>query len=318
MKAAQPHRENSSGVSATRYGIQKTESVNVIKLRLVVVHAGALAALFMPFSWELVALLAATFCVRMFAVEAVYHRYFSHRAFKTSRAFQFVLACLAASSGQRGALWWASNHRLHHRHSDTDADLHTPLKGIWHAHWGWLVDANNVDTNLDLIPDYARFPELRLLNKFYHAPLVLLLIGLAVGGGNGWFGPHVGAWQAVLWGFFLSTALVLHATLAVNSIAHSRARLAGYRRYATDDLSVNNPWLAILTMGSGWHNNHHRCGAAARAGFAWYEVDFSYLGLKALAAVGLVWDLRPVPVDILREGGLAPAQDNAARQAQAG
>lgn len=306
MKEASPQRENSnSGFSPARYGIQKTESVKVVKTRLVIVHAGALAAFFVPFTWELLVILAVTFAIRMFAVEAIYHRYFSHRAFKTSRAFQLVLTLLANSSGQRGALWWASNHRLHHRHSDTEADLHTPLKGFWRSHWGWLMDASNVDTNLDLIPDFARYPEMRFLNKFYHLPLVLLLVGLAVGGGMGWFGPDVGAWQAVLWGFFLSTALVLHATLAVNSLAHATGRLAGYRRFETSDRSINNVWLAIPTMGSGWHNNHHRYGAAARAGFAWYEIDLSYVGLRLLAALGLIWDLRPVPEEVLREGGLS-------------
>jgi stearoyl-CoA desaturase (delta-9 desaturase) len=315
MKAASPQRENSNaGSSIVRYGIQKTESVKVIKTRLVIVHAGALAAFFVPFAWELLALLAVTFAVRMFAVEAVYHRYFSHRAFKTSRAFQFALTLLANSSGQRGALWWASNHRMHHRHSDTAADLHTPLKGFWRSHWGWLMDAGNVDTNLDLIPDFARFPEMRFLNKFYHLPLALLLAGLAAAGALGWFGPNVGAWQAVLWGFFLSTALVLHATLAVNSLAHGRGRLAGYRRFATADASVNNVWLAIPTMGGGWHNNHHRYGAAARAGFAWYEIDLSYIGLKALAAAGLIWDLRAVPEEVLREGGLGSRPADAPEQ----
>ncbi|HEX9396335.1 MAG TPA: acyl-CoA desaturase [Burkholderiales bacterium] len=292
----------------TSYGIQKTESIKVIRIRLVVVHAGALAAFFMPFDWALVALLAATWFPRMFGVEAGYHRYFAHRAFKTSRIFQFLLAALGASSGQRGALWWAAHHRGHHRHSDQAGDLHSPREGFWHAHLGWLIDEKNVDTDLDAIPDFARYPELRWLNKFYHVPMLLLLAGLALGGANGWFGPNVSGWSAVLWGFFLSTAGVLHATLAVNSIAHLRGRLGGYRRYATEDGSVNHAWLAIPTTGAAWHNNHHRYGAAARAGFAWWEVDLSYLGLKLLEACRLVWDLREVPAEVMAEGGLGETE----------
>lgn len=288
----------------TKYGIQKTESIAVIKIRLVVVHAGAIAAFFVPFHWELLLLLAATFFPRMFGVEAVYHRYFSHRAFKTSRVFQFLLAVLAASSGQRGALWWAAHHREHHRRSDQPGDLHSPRDGFWHSHLGWLLDQKNVDTDLDGIPDFARYPELRLLNKFYHVPLLALLAGLATAGGMGWLGPNIGAWQAVLWGFFLSTALGLHAIVAVNSLAHLGERFGGRRRYATQDASANHWWLAILTTGAAWHNNHHRYSPAARAGFAWYEIDLSYLVLQGLAAAGLVWDLKPVPAEVLREGGL--------------
>lgn len=293
----------------TTYGIQKTESINVIRVRLVVVHVGAIAAFFMPFDWNLVLLLVATWLPRMFGVEAGYHRYFSHRSFKTSRAFQFILAALGASSGQRGALWWAAHHRQHHKLSDQAGDLHSPREGFWHSHLGWLVDKKNVDTNLDAIPDFARFPELRWLNKFYHVPMLLLLAGLAVGGANGWFGANVTGWSAVLWGFFLSTAGVLHVTLAVNSIAHLRGRMGGYRRYATEDDAVNHAWLAIPTTGASWHNNHHRYGAAARAGFAWYEVDLSYLGLKLLEACRLVWDLREVPPEVMAEGGLADRRE---------
>jgi stearoyl-CoA desaturase (Delta-9 desaturase) len=286
------------------YGIQKTESITVIKIRLVVVHVGALAAFFVPFDWTLVWLLAASWLLRMFGVEAGYHRYFSHRAFKTSRVFQFLLGALGAASGQRGPLWWAAHHRSHHRHSDQDGDLHSPREGFWHSHLGWLLDKKNVDTDLDAIPDFARYPELRWLNKFYHVPMLLLLVGLAVAGANGWFGPNVGGWSAVLWGFFLPTAGVLHVTLAVNSIAHLRGRLGGARRFETQDDSVNHAWLAIPTTGASWHNNHHRYGAAARAGFAWWEIDLSYIGLKVLEACRVVRDLRAVPAEVLAEARL--------------
>jgi stearoyl-CoA desaturase (delta-9 desaturase) len=279
----------------TPYGIQKTEPLAVIKIRLVVLHLGALGVLFVPFDWSLVGLLAATFFLRMFGMEGGYHRYFSHRAFKTGRAFQFLLAVLATSSGQRGPLWWASHHREHHRHSDAEGDVHSPrLRGLWRAHLGWLVEQNNVDTNLDRVPDFARYPELRLLNKLHYVPILLLLAALAIAGG----------WAAVFWGFFLSTLLVLHFTLAVNSIIHCAGRWGGNRRYATEDASVNHAWLAIPTMGASWHNNHHRYGAAARAGFAWWELDLTYAVLRLLEACRVVWDLREVPAEVLAEGGL--------------
>lgn len=279
----------------TPYGIQKTEPLAVIKIRLLVLHLGALGVLFVPFDWSLVGLLAATFFLRMFGMEGGYHRYFSHRAFKTGRAFQFLLAVLATSSGQRGPLWWASHHREHHRHSDAEGDVHSPrLRGLWRAHLGWLVEQDNVDTNLDRVPDFARYPELRLLNKLHYVPILLLLAALAIAGG----------WAAVFWGFFLSTLLVLHFTLAVNSIVHCAGRWGGNRRYATEDASVNHAWLAVPTMGASWHNNHHRYGAAARAGFAWWELDLTYAVLKLLEACRVVWDLREVPAEVLAEGGL--------------
>lgn len=319
MKAALPRSENSNArASASRYGIQKTEPLGVIKVRLLILHLGAAAAFLLPFDWSLLWILAATFVPRMFGMEAGYHRYFSHRAFKTSRAFQFALAVLATSSGQRGPLWWASHHREHHRHADAEGDAHSPrVKGFWHSHLGWLVQPENVDTDLDRVPDFARYPELRLLNKFHYVPILLLIAGLAIAGGSGWLGDSIGAWQAVVWGFFVSTLLVLHFTLAVNSVIHCAGRLGGSRRYATRDASVNHALLALPTMGAAWHNNHHRYGASARAGFAWYEIDLSYLLLRGLAALGLVWDLRPVPQHVLLEGGLATETQDDGQAAQA-
>lgn len=292
----------------THYGIQKGEPIASIKIRNLAVHTGAVAAFFVPFDWNLVVLLAVTWLLRVIGVEAGYHRYFAHRAFKTSRAFQFFLAVLGASSGQRGPLWWALHHRSHHRHTDHPGDPHSPRDGFWHAHFSWLLDKRNSDTDLDRIPDFARYPELRWLNKFYFLPVLLLLVALAVGGAQGWFGAGVGAWQAVLWGFFLSTALALHSIVAVNSIGHCAGRMGGYRRYRINDDSVNHAWLAIFSAGGAWHNNHHRYGAAARAGFAWWELDISYMALKALEACRLVWELREVPAEILAEGGLGDSR----------
>jgi len=288
-----------------RLGIQKTEPQPVITVRIIILHlVGLLGVFLVPFDWSLVWLTAATFIPRMWAVECGYHRYFSHRAFKTSRVFQFILALLCVSTGQRGILWWASTHRLHHSHADAKGDVHSPrLSGFWYGHMGWTLNWRNANTNLDLIPDFARFPELRLLNKFHYVPGMFLLLGLYFAGEAGWLGSRIGGLQAVIWGFFFSTLLVLHCTFAVNSVAHEGGRYGGTRRYVTPDSSVNHPWLAIPTMGGAWHNNHHRYPAAARAGFAWWEVDIGYLVLKLLAATRVVWDLRPVPADVLDEGG---------------
>jgi stearoyl-CoA desaturase (delta-9 desaturase) len=288
-----------------RLGMQRAEPQGVITVRIIILHVLSLGVFVVPFDWNLVWLTAATYVPRMLGMEIAYHRYFAHRAFKTSRAFQFVLALLAVTTGQRGILWWASTHRVHHSHADVDGDVHSPrVSGFWHGHMGWTLDGKNADTNLDLVPDFARYPELLWLNKFHYVPGFFLLLGIFFAGHAGWFGSGVGGVSAVIWGFFFSTALVLHGTFAVNSLGHEGGRFGGSQRYATRDASVNHPWLAIPVMGGGWHNNHHRYPAAARAGFAWWEIDPAYIVLRMLAAVRIVWDLRAVPPDVLAEGGL--------------
>lgn len=295
-----------------QFGIQKAEPLALIKTRVIVLHLLTLGVFFVPFAWGLVWLTAATFGLRMLGVECGYHRYFAHRAFKTSRAGQFILAVLAVSSGQRGLLWWASLHRQHHSHADAEGDVHSPrVSGFWYAHMGWALQAKNINTDLDLIPDFARYPELRWLNKFHYVPGFTLMVGLYVAGTAGWLGSSIGGLQAVIWGFFLSTCLVLHTTFAVNSLVHGDGRFGGTRRYATRDASVNHAWLALPTMGGAWHNNHHRYAASAKAGFAWWELDLGYVALRVLAAFGIVWDLRPVPADVLAEGGVGVSRPGA-------
>lgn len=297
--------EPTAGRARARFGIQKAEPQWLITVRIILLHLLALGIFFVEFDWRLVWLAAATCIPRMIATECVYHRYFAHRAFKTSRPFQFLLAALAVSTGQRGILWWASTHRRHHRYADAPGDVHSPqVDGFWHGHMGWTLNGRNADTDLDAIADFARFPELRALNKLHYLPGLCLLIGLYVAGEAGWFGSGIGGVQAVVWGFFFSTVVVLHATFAVNSLGHGGGAFGGTRRYATPDASVNHPLIALLTMGGGWHNNHHRYPAAARAGFAWWEIDVTYWVIKLFAALGLVWDVRPVPSGVLAEGGL--------------
>lgn len=235
------------------------------------------------------------YLVRMFAITGFYHRYFSHRAFHTSRPVQFAFALLAASSAQRGPLWWASHHRHHHRHADDEHDVHSPRRhGLLWAHAVWFLSRSNFATRDELIGDFARYPELRFLDRFdLVAPLALAagLYGLGTWLESAFPGLGTNGLQLLVWGFCISTVVLYHATFTVNSLAHT----LGTRRYATRDDSRNNWWLALLTLGEGWHNNHHHYPGAARQGFFWWEIDLTYYGLRVLAALGLVRDLREVP-----------------------
>lgn len=234
------------------------------------------------------------FGLRMFAITAFYHRYFSHRSFRTSRLVQFLFAAVGASSVQRGPLWWAAHHRRHHRNSDGAKDSHSPRNGFWNSHMGWFLSRRNLRTRTEEVKDLLRYPELVWLDRFdLVVPVLLalacLLLGIlleAVVPGLGTDGP-----QMLVWGFFVSTVALYHATFTINSVAH---RL-GTRRYATNDDSRNNFLLALLTFGEGWHNNHHHYPGSARQGFHWWQVDLSYYLLRTMALFGLVWDLRGVP-----------------------
>lgn len=258
-------------------------------------HLACLGVIWVGFSWFALSVAVLLYAVRMFAITGFYHRYFSHRAFKTSRPVQFLFGLIGASSVQRGPLWWAAHHRHHHRHSDQPVDLHSPSQhGFWRSHMGWFLTPRAFAIDWKLIPDLARYPELRFLDRFDILVPVALACVLFFGGnwlqaaapGLGTSGP-----QLLIWGFFVSTVVLFHATVTINSLAH----VWGRRRYPTRDTSRNNLWLALLTFGEGWHNNHHHYPASARQGFYWWEVDVSYYLLKALSWVGLVWDLKPVP-----------------------
>lgn len=264
----------------------------------VAVHLGCLGVFWVGWSATAVAVAAALYAVRMLAITGFYHRYFAHRTFHTSRAMQFVFALLGALAVQRGPLWWASHHRHHHTRSDQEDDAHSPTRhGFLWSHLGWFMTRANFRTRLELVDDLARYPELRFLDRF-DALLPLLLAGAlyVVGAFLGKAAPEHGTTgaQLLVWGFCISTVMLYHATFSVNSLAHT----IGRRRYATRDQSRNNWWLALLTFGEGWHNNHHHFPGSARQGFYWWEVDITYYILRALAAAGLVWNLKPVPVPI--------------------
>ncbi len=245
-------------------------------------HVACLGAIWTGVSTADVLVALALFWARMFGITAGYHRYFAHRTYKTGRVFQFLLAVLAQSSAQRGVLWWAATHRDHHKYSDTDRDPHSPIrKGFWRAHFGWFFEADHARTDLARISDFAKYPELVWLDRHPYLPAgVLAAACYAIGG-----------WSMLVVGFFWSTVALWHATFSINSLAH----LIGRRRYVTGDSSRNNWWLALLTFGEGWHNNHHYYPASVRQGFRWYELDISWLILRGLRALRLVWAFETPP-----------------------
>ena len=261
----------------------------------VALHLGCLAVIWVGWSPVAVAVAVALYFIRMFAITAFYHRYFSHRTFRTSRVGQFLFAVLGNTAIQRGPLWWASVHRHHHQHSDHAEDVHSPsIKGFVWSHIGWMTSSRNFPTDYSLVKDLVKYPELHLLNRFDLVVPVLFGVALyALGSCLEAWAPSLGTsgWQIVVWGGFVSTTVLLHATLCVNSLAHTFGR----RRFQTTDDSRNSLLLALATMGEGWHNNHHRYMSSARQGFYWWEVDISYYVLKVLSWTGLIWGVRGVP-----------------------
>lgn len=256
----------------------------------VLIHLSVIAVFFVPFSPRLLLWMGATYAIRMFAVTAGYHRYFSHRSYKLGRAAQFCMAALAQSSGQKGVLWWAAHHRWHHRYSDAAPDVHSPsLRGFWWAHVGWILSNEYDNYDEKQIADFAKFPELRWLDKHHWVPaLIFALAVLFLGGLN-----------AFVWGFLVSTVLLYHATFCINSLAH----VIGSRRFDTPDQSRNNWLLALLTFGEGWHNNHHFSMASCRQGFRWWEVDITYGMLKLLSYLGIARELRPFRISTSNPSG---------------
>jgi len=255
------------------------------------VHLVAIAGVWwVGVSWKGLALCAVMYYVRMFGLAVGYHRYFAHRTFRTSRVTQFLLAVLATTAAQKGPLWWAGHHRNHHRHSDTELDVHSPSqRGFWWAHVGWIFCRKYDPADLHVIRDFARYPELRWLDKYAVVPPVLLAVSL-------WLAF---SWVGLFWGFFFSTVVLWHGSFTVNSLMH----VWGSRRYPTHDSSRNNWPLAFVTLGENWHNNHHHYQSSASQGFFWWEIDFGYYGIKLLSWFGLVWDVRTPPKHIVEGRG---------------
>ncbi len=286
----------------THYAENTTLAENQIDwprvIPFVSLHLACFAIIFVGFSWFALIFALALYVIRMFAITAFYHRYFAHKAFKTSRVGQFVFAVLGATAVQRGPLWWASHHRNHHAHSDESIDAHSPHQhGFLWSHIGWFLSRANFSTQIERVKELAKFPELRFLDRFdVIIPIALGASIYALGVALQTIAPalQTNGLQLFVWGFILSTVLLYHGTFCVNSLAH----LWGKRRYATRDHSRNNALIALITLGEGWHNNHHHFPGSAKQGFYWWEIDFTYYGLRILAALGIIWDLKTVPAAI--------------------
>ncbi|MEM1180217.1 MAG: acyl-CoA desaturase, partial [Acidobacteriota bacterium] len=267
------------------------EKVNWIRaIPFIAVHIVAVVGIFyVPPTLELVLLAVALYIIRMWGIIVGYHRYFSHRSFKTSRAFQLVMALIGSASVQKGPLWWAAHHRHHHRHSDQEPDLHSPtIRGFFWSHLGWILCDKYHATEHHKIRDFMKYPELRWLDRYHLAfPIAMgALLWLTMG------------FDAFLWGGLISTVALWHGTFTINSLAH----VYGKRRFKTKDTSRNNLLLSLVTLGEGWHNNHHYYPASARQGFYWWEIDIGYYSLKVLEFFRIVWDVRGVPQRVLDKG----------------
>lgn len=244
------------------------------------------------------------YVVRMFAITAGFHRLLAHRTYRTSRVFQFLIAFTGTASYQKGPLWWSAHHRRHHLVADTREDFHSPLtRKFWRAHFGWFLSRDSQATEWKLIANLSKYPELRFLDRYYSLPPVALAATTFLAGSLlARYAPGLGTsgFQMLIWAFFISTVVLYHGTFTVNSLAH----IFGKRRFATDDNSRNNWFVALITLGEGWHNNHHYYAASERQGFFWWELDISHCTLRVLSWLGIVWDLHAPPANVAT--GLAP------------
>lgn len=292
-------------------------SIDLVRiLPFAALHLACGFALLTGVSGFALAVLALTYAIRVLGITVGYHRYFSHRAFRAGRGTQFVLALMGASAVQRGPLWWAAHHRHHHKHSDQPEDAHSPVQdSFWWSHMLWFLANGNYRSRVENISDFARFPELRFLDRFDTVVPILSYVGLFLLGdwvGRTWPGAGTNGWQVLVWGGVIGTVLAYHATFTINSLVH----VFGRKRYATGDESRNNGWLWPVTFGESWHNNHHHFPASARLGFYWWEIDIGWYFLRTLERLGLVWDLKVVPFHV-REGLPNPRLAERARAAAA-
>ena len=286
-------------VNAASEGPKADNAIDLLRIvPYIFLHLACLGVFWVGFSMTAALTALLLYALRVFAITGFYHRYFSHRTFKTSRVAQFIFAILGASSAERGPIWWAAHHRDHHRYSDQPEDPHSPKQhGFWWSHMLWFLSNKNVKTNFDCVPDLVKFPELMFLDRFDKLVPVTLAISLFwIGHILAIYSPVLGTTglQMLVWGFFISTIAVMQATFSINSLTHC----FGSRRYPTKDDSRNNFWLALLTFGEGWHNNHHHFPGSVYQGFYWWEIDITYYVLRLLAAFGIIWDLRKVPREI--------------------
>lgn len=281
-----------------------------ICLQFLFMHIACLLVIWTGVSMVAVAICLALYVVRMFAITAGFHRLLAHRTYRTSRLFQFLMAFTGTASYQKGPLWWSAHHRRHHLVADTAQDFHSPLtRRFWRAHFGWFLSRDSQETEWKLIANLSKYPELRFLDRFYSLPPIMLavsafLLGAAL---ERWAsGLGTSSWQMLVWAFFISTVVLYHGTFTVNSLAH----IFGTRRFATDDNSRNNFFVALITLGEGWHNNHHHYSASERQGFYWWEIDVSHYTLRALSWLRLVWDLNTPPAHLTSVSKILTANES--------
>lgn len=271
-------------------------------LPILAIHALCIGVFWTGWSWVAVGTAVGLYLLRMFIITAFYHRYFSHRTYKTHRLVQFLASCIGTTAAQRGPLWWAAHHREHHRHADHEPDPHSPWwRGVLWSHTVWFLTERGQATNWKAIPDWVRFRELLWIERNHMlGPIALVLFLAVVGWGLSLWVPSLGtsASQMVVWGFGVSTTALYHATFTINSLAHT----LGSQRFKTGDDSRNNWLLALLTLGEGWHNNHHFHPGSVRQGFYWWEFDPAYWLLRCMSWIGIVWQLRPVPAWVYERG----------------
>jgi stearoyl-CoA desaturase (delta-9 desaturase) len=276
------------------YGRKYQTGVNwITAIAMIAFHIGAVAALFYINTGAILTALALYFVGGMLGIGMSYHRLLTHRSYKTTKFIEYFLTVCGTLALEGGPIFWVATHRVHHQKSDREGDPHTPREGGWWAHMGWILTGQGLHHDASILAKYApdlcrdRF-HVWLSSWHWLTNVVVGLILLAVGG-----------WPYVLWGIFFRTVAGLHTTWAVNSATH----MWGSRRFETRDDSTNNWWVALLTFGEGWHNNHHAHPTSARHGLAWYELDLNWIGISILKMFGLAWDIRlakikqPVPYE---------------------
>jgi len=265
------------------YGRKYQKGVNrMTAIAMAGFHVGALAAFAVPDTGAILTAVILYCAAGMLGIGMGYHRLLTHRGYKTFTWLEYVLTWCGTLALEGGPIFWVATHRIHHQHSDREGDPHTPREGTWWAHAGWIISGEGLHHDAAVlakyVPDLARDRVHVWLSTWHWTSNVLVGIALLAYGGI----PYV------LWGIFLRTTVGLHATWLVNSATHKW----GSRRFATRDDSTNNWWVALLTFGEGWHNNHHAHPTSARHGLAWYEIDCNWLGIRALQSLGLVWDIK--------------------------
>lgn len=290
----------SASISPDLHPLEREKFDHFVCAQFLFMHLACLLVIWTGVSAVAVGTCLALYVTRMFAITAGFHRLFAHRSYVTGRIFQFLIAFAGTASYQKGPLWWSAHHRRHHLLADTEEDLHSPLtRTLWRSHFGWFLSLDSQVTDWKLITNLMKYRDLRFLDRYYSLPPALLAVStFLLGSLLQRYAPGLGTsgWQMLVWGFFISTVTLYHGTFTVNSLAH----IFGKRRFATGDNSRNNFFVALITLGEGWHNNHHYYPSSERQGFYWWELDVSHYTLRALSWLGIVWDLRTPPPDLRR------------------